>query len=273
MSRAPSIAARRCASVASTVPTRARRTNRARGAAASRNADAETNAETDDRRDSRRAFLARACAGTACARASSSQASEARAPSGYDAPTVAPSGSTTRANAFESSRAGGESISPYAYRLRWPSGWCALTDLASARTVGVDASFKDPLDEASTLAVFVTREVRERDTISRYGTLDDDAKRRAEAAPNQKTVGKRIARVSMPRGGGAGAGGRVVVDAHEIETEVGGGTAGRFGAAVELTRVWVSDGVEWCVRATASKSAWPSVRGALRRAVDSFEFA
>ena len=201
MSRAPSIAARRCASVASTVPTRARRTNRARGAAASRNADAETNAETDDRRDSRRAFLARACAGTACARASSSQASEARAPSGYDAPTVAPSGSTTRANAFESSRAGGESISPYAYRLRWPSGWCALRDLASARTVGVDASFKDPLDEASTLAVFVTRGVRERDVASRYGTLDEDARRRADAAPNQKTIGKRIVRVSVPRGG------------------------------------------------------------------------
>jgi hypothetical protein len=270
MSRAPSIAARRCASVASTVPTRARRTNRARGAAASRNADAETNAETDDRRDSRRAFLARACAGTACARASSSQASEARAPSGYDAPTVAPSGSTTRANAFESSRAGGESISPYAYRLRWPSGWCALRDLASARTVGVDASFKDPLDEASTLAVFVTRGVRERDVASRYGTLDEDARRRADAAPNQKTIGKRIVRVSVPRGDGAG---RVVVEAHEIETEVGGGTAGRFGAAVELIRVWVADGSEWCVRATASKSAWPRVRGELRRAVDSFEFA
>jgi len=272
MALAPSSAARRRANVARVVPTRARRMNRARGAAASRNADAETDPRPDDRRDSRRAFLARACAGTACARATSSRASEATAPSGYDAPTVAPSAMTM--NAFESSRVGaGESISPYAYRLRWPSGWCALTDLASARTVGVDASFKDPLDEASTLAVFVTREVRERDTISRYGTLDDDAKRRAEAAPNQKTVGKRIARVSMPRGGGAGAGGRVVVDAHEIETEVGGGTAGRFGAAVELTRVWVSDGVEWCVRATASKSAWPSVRGALRRAVDSFEFA
>ena len=96
--------------------------------------------------------------------------------------------------------------------------------------------FKDPLDEASTLAVFVTRErSRTRRTRSRYGTLDDDARRRADAAPNQKTVGKRIARVSVPRGGGAGAGGRVVVDAHEIETEVGGGTAGRFGAAVELT--------------------------------------
>ena len=54
---------------------------------------------------------------------------------------------------------------------------------------------------------------------------------------------------------------------------VGGGTAGRFGAAVELIRVWVADGSEWCVRATASKSAWPRVRGELRRAVDSFEFA
>ena len=91
--------------------------------------------------------------------------------------------------------------------------------------------FKDPLDEASTLAVFVTRGVRERDVASRYGTLDEDARRRADAAPNQKTIGKRIVRVSVPRGDGAG---RVVVEAHEIETEVGGGTAGRFGAAVEL---------------------------------------
>ena len=59
-----------------------------------------------------------------------------------------------------------------------------------------------------------------------------------------------------------------------IETEVGGGTAGRFGAAVELVKAFVDGetGTEYVVRATASKAAWPRVRGELRAMVESFEF-
>ena len=40
------------------------------------------------------------------------------------------------------------------------------------------------------------------------------------------------------------------LDAHVIETEVGGGTAGRFGAAVELVKAFVDGrrGPPWCAR-------------------------
>ena len=57
----------------------------------------------------------------------------------------------------------------------------ALEDLESARRVNVDASFKDPEDEASTLAVFVTRDVREKSADARFGTLREDARRRRRA--------------------------------------------------------------------------------------------
>ena len=61
-------------------------------------------------------------------------------------------------------------------------------------------------------------------------------------------------------------------EAWEIETEVGGGTAGRFGAAVELISLFViNEKVEVTVRATASLSSWKKVRKELRECVRSFE--
>jgi len=191
-----------------------------------------------------------------------SRAATIEAPRGYDAPSFASNGG---ANRFEASPASG-STSPRAYAIDWPRGWCALTDLQSARAVNVDASFKDPLDEASTLAVFVTRDVRERSVDERFGTLRDDARRRAESAARQRTIGARAGETRS-------ASGRAL-RAHVIETEVGGGTAGRFGSAVELVKVFVDAETctEYLVRATASKAAWPKVRNELRAAVESFEF-
>jgi hypothetical protein len=149
------------------------------------------------------------------------------------------------------------------YTIEWPSGWCALSDLTSARTVGVDASFKDPRDEASTLAVFITS-VSDGVTSQRdRGTLDFVAAQRADSAPRQTTVGKRIRETSVGDG-------KTRVVSYDVETKVGGGTAGRFGAAVELVGITVYGGQEYLVRATASGSSWPAQKNKLRRAVESF---
>ena len=59
-------------------------------------------------------------------------------------------------------------------------------------------------------------------------------------------------------------------DRYDVETKVGGGTAGRFGAAVELVGITVYGGKEYLVRATASGASWPAQKKALRRAVESF---
>ena len=52
----------------------------------------------------------------------------------------------------------------------------------------------------------------------------------------------------------------------------GGGTAGRFGSAVELLAIVVVDGMEYTVRATSSGLQWRSVRSTLRDALASFAF-
>jgi hypothetical protein len=149
------------------------------------------------------------------------------------------------------------------YVLEWPSGWCALSDLNSARTVGVDASFKDPRDEASTLAVFVSRVGDEVRSQRDRGSLDAVAASRADSAPRQANIGKRERRTRV---GGAGE----TAWTYDVETKVGGGTAGRFGAAVELVGITVYGGKEYLVRATASGASWPAQKKALRRAVESF---
>jgi hypothetical protein len=164
-------------------------------------------------------------------------------------------------NVFESD---GDSLSPRPYALEWPSGWSALEDVSSARSVGVDASFKDFNDEASTLAVFIT-DVKQLSARERYGTLEEDARLRAESAPNQRTIGKKTVEVRV---------GDRACEGHQIETLVGGGTAGRFGAAVELVKIWIDpkSGKEYLIRATASRSSWPRAKASLRRSVDSFRF-
>ena len=57
---------------------------------------------------------------------------------------------------------------------------------------------------------------------------------------------------------------------YDVETKVGGGTAGRFGSAVELVGITVYGGKEYLVRATASATSWPEERTRLRHAVESF---
>jgi len=147
------------------------------------------------------------------------------------------------------------------YRIEFPERFAALTDVNSARVVGVDCSFKDPRDEASTLAIFInTLPSNQRTLKDAYDSLDTKAKQMALSAKNQRT--KRKERYTK----------QGIGEAWEIETEVGGGTAGRFGAAVELISLFViNEKVEVIVRATASLSSWKKVRKELRECVRSFE--
>ena len=228
----------------------------------------EDEAQTRRRRD----VLLTACATSAAFVVAHASPAMAIAPKGYDEPQTNASGW----NDFFSDEASG---STRAYAIEWPSGWCSLSDLASARTVGVDASFKDPNDEASTLAVFITKastvDGAPRTVRDKYGNLDVNAKRRADSAPNQFNMGKRSSKVSiLTQTTLASVRKNTDVDAQEIETKVGGGTAGRFGSAVELVKIFIDpdDGTEYLIRATASAGAWPKVKGQLRRAVASFRF-
>ena len=182
---------------------------------------------------------------------------EVLTPKGYEPPAVDPSGWNMLT--------AGEDTLGCRYEMEWPSGWCALSDLSSARAVGVDASFKDPRDEASTLAVFVSRVGDEVRSQRDRGSLDAVAASRADSAPRQANIGKRERRTSVGGGGGSNA-----VATYDVETKVGGGTAGRFGAAVELVGITVYGGKEYLVRATASGASWPAQKKALRRAVESF---
>lgn len=251
----------------------ARRGVAGRRAAASRVMDNEPEREDEDEAQTRRRrdVLLTACATSAAFVVANASPAMAIAPKGYDEPQTNASGW----NVFESAESGG---STRAYAVEWPSGWCSLSDLASARTVGVDASFKDPNDEASTLAVFITKASSAggapRTVRDKYGALDVNAKRRADSAPNQFNVGKRSSKVSMQTQTLASVRKNTDVDAQEIETKVGGGTAGRFGSAVELVKIFIDpdDGTEYLIRATASAGAWPKVKGQLRRAVASFKF-
>ena len=109
------------------------------------------------------------------------------------------------------------------YSIEFPERFAALTDVSSARVVGVDCSFKDPRDEASTLAIFINTLPPDKRTLKdSYVSIDSKAKQMALSAKNQRT--KRKEKYTK----------QGVGEIWEIETEVGGGTAGRFGAAVEL---------------------------------------
>ena len=164
-----------------------------------------------------------------------------------------------------------DSIARARYAIDVPSGWEELVDVASARVVGVDASWRDGNDLASTLAVFVKVDERRRTVREKYGTIEEDARRRAESAQNQRTLAKRVGTIAYR--------GRAL-ETHEIETEVGAGSAGRFGSAIEVARVFIvpaeanggDGGWEVFVRATASGSSWRRVQAQLRQAVESFRF-
>ena len=147
------------------------------------------------------------------------------------------------------------------YSIEFPERFAALTDVSSARVVGVDCSFKDPRDEASTLAIFINTLPPDKRTLKdSYVSIDSKAKQMALSAKNQRT--KRKEKYTK----------QGVGEIWEIETEVGGGTAGRFGAAVELISLFiVNEKVEVTVRATGSLSSWKTLKKELRECVRSFE--
>ena len=147
------------------------------------------------------------------------------------------------------------------YSIEFPERFAALTDVSSARVVGVDCSFKDPRDEASTLAIFINTLPPDKRTLKdSYVSIDSKAKQMALSAKNQRT--KRKEKYTK----------QGVGEIWEIETEVGGGTAGRFGAAVELISLLiVNEKVEVTVRATGSLSSWKTLKKELRECVRSFE--
>ena len=102
-------------------------------------------------------------------------------------------------------------------------------------------------------------------SVADQGSLDALARSRADSAPRQQNIGKRKRKTPLASGGGDAL-------TYDIETKVGGGTAGRFGAAVELVSITVVGGKEYLIRATASASSWPGEKARLRRAVESFAF-
>jgi hypothetical protein len=97
------------------------------------------------------------------------------------------------------------------------------------------------------------------------GSLEKVAAGRADSAPRQFTIGKRKRKTRV------GSGGEATALTYDAETKVGGGTAGRFGSAVELVGITVYAGKEYLVRATASAASWPEEKARLRRAVESFQ--
>ena len=99
-----------------------------------------------------------------------------------------------------------------------------------------------------------SRSVRDTSTLAAF------AARLASAAPGQRTERARER---------TDASGQLFF---EVDTLVGGGTAGRFGAAVETLGQTVARGKVLQVRGTASLASWrkPLTKAALRAAVTSF---
>ena len=129
---------------------------------------------------SRRLSLVGFGATTLAAALSSTQraaVAEVLTPRGYEDPTVAPEG----AGGFNLYQSDADSSIGCAYTVEWPSGWCALSDLSSARSVGVDASFKNPVDEASTLAVFVSNVPNGQRSVTDQGSLARGSVRRVHS--------------------------------------------------------------------------------------------
>jgi len=108
-------------------------------------------------------------------------------------------------------------------------------------------------------AVFVTPAPPGCASVSCSGSLAEQAAKLAGAAPGQRT------QRAVERRDAAGT------LFYEVETLVGGGTAGRFGAAVEVLGTAVVDGRQVQVRATASYSSWnrAGTRALLRACVSS----
>jgi hypothetical protein len=147
------------------------------------------------------------------------------------------------------------------FSLDVPGGWEQLQLAPEARdVVGVFASWRDPDEASNTLGVYITPVSEQWTDIRSAGTLQQRAAQLASAAPGQKTQAARE-RVDA-------SGQRF----YEIETLVGGGTAGRFGGAVEVLSETVYSGRRLQARATASLYSWriPGTRDMLRSCVASF---
>ena len=218
-----------------------------------------TRAELDDARDAssrasfsigRRASLAGAGASALAGTFPLPSRADVLTPKGYDDPVVSPTGW----NLLESDK---DTIG-CAYVIEWPSGWCALSDLSSARPSAWTPPGK-PLDEASTLAVFISDAAGARSVADRGSLEKVAASRRLGAA-----TGSWASESARPQ---SATGAEALT--YDVETKVGGGTAERFGSAVELVGITVHGGKEYLIRATASASAWPAERARLRRAVES----
>ena len=147
------------------------------------------------------------------------------------------------------------------FSLLVPAGWEQLQLQPEAREfVGVFASWRDPNEASNTLGVYITPVSEPWSDIRSSGSLKQRAAQLAAAAPGQKTQAARE-RVDA-------SGQRF----YEVETLVGGGTAGRFGAAVEVLGETIYAGKRLQARATASLYSWrmPGTRDALRACIASF---
>ena len=170
------------------------------------------------------------------------------------------------------------------FTLLVPAGWTQLQLSPAAREVaGVYASFRDPDEASNTLggatglpgrlisafgthallrgsAVFITDAPPGCRSMRDAGSLAEYAARLAGSAPGQSTEQARERQ---------GTDGQLFYD---VDTFVGGGTAGRFGAAIETLAQTVARGKFVQVRGTASAASWRKARtkATLRDAVASF---
>ena len=146
------------------------------------------------------------------------------------------------------------------FSLQVPEKWVQLSLAPAAReVVGVYASWRDPEEASNTMGVYITDAPPGCTRIQDTGSLKERAAQLAGAAPGQRTQAARQRTGS----------GRVY---YEVETLVGGGTAGRFGAAVEIIGETVAGGKRMQARATASLYSWrrPGTRDMLRACIASF---
>ena len=148
------------------------------------------------------------------------------------------------------------------FSLTVPDGWVQLSLAPEARdAVGVFASWRDPDEASNTLGVYITPVSDQWSDIRSAGTLEERAAQLASAAPGQKT---QAARERLDASGQR---------FYEVETLVGGGTAGRFGGAVEVLGETIVSGRRMQARATASLYSWrtPGTRDMLRACIASFK--
>mmetsp|Transcript_57712 Transcript_57712/g.182809 ORF Transcript_57712/g.182809 Transcript_57712/m.182809 type:complete len:301 (-) Transcript_57712:2099-3001(-) len=142
------------------------------------------------------------------------------------------------------------------FKLEWPSGWQELQDVNPE--ISVKASYINPDEPGETFAIFVVD--TDKGSMQEFGTPAAYGKFVASQAPNY----------ACKKAGSHTSNGVLYYDLLMV---AGGGTAGRFGSAVEVLSIGIRRGKEYTARGSATTFRYSkrSVKGALDAAVGSFE--